>query len=176
MPTMKRGYSHLHTPDPRDRREKIVREVVDAIRMMGFFLVLGGGVTTISMADRSTILSPKLALITGLVTVPGVLYLVAAWALARRRYWGWVMGFSVTTLLILALIAITIALLCSNSPGRFIAMIPMALYISMPSLILIYMLRGLAVVREAQSLEQKGFIIVPRVQTALPDARNDTAL
>lgn len=104
--------------------------------------------------------APQFGRFAGLVTVPGVLYLIGSIGLARRRYWAWVMSLSVTVLLIVALLAGMIVIACTNPNGTQV-FCPGAFYLLMPVLILGFMLRTLSVLREAELLRMKGFMILP---------------
>jgi hypothetical protein len=141
------------------RAVTILEEVIDAIRLVGVLLAVGGVLVSGRIANLRMLFDPKLALVTGLVTIPGVLYLVAAAGLVKRRYWAWVMSLAVTVLLIVALIAAFAVVAWRDAKMRSFV-VPGALYVSMPGLILAYMVRALPVVREAELLGTKGFNVL----------------
>jgi hypothetical protein len=152
--------------EPGDRFEttprhlEVLREVIDALRLVGVLLSIGGIFFTSRIFDFRDPINPRVAAVTGLVTIPGVLYVIASVGLTRRRYWAWVMSLIVTVLLIVALLATMIVVTCLNDRGGQI-FIPGIFYLLMPVLILIYMLRALPVLREAELLDTKGFIVLP---------------
>jgi hypothetical protein len=127
---------------------------------VGALLALGGMLATYQFTNPRDLFTPILALTTGLVTVPGVLYLAASVGLVRRRYWAWVMSFAVTVLLIVALV-VTFGVIAVRVHNGFGFLVPGVLYVLMPCLILAYMLRALPVVREAELLGAKGFNVLP---------------
>jgi len=110
---------------------------------------------------------------TSLAVIPGALYLVAAEGLVRRRYWAWVMSLLVTVILMITILGagyyfIAVVVPYNAAPGvdanadGFV--FPILLYFSMPSLILVYMLPALPVIREAELLTFTGFSVLPPVR------------
>jgi drug/metabolite transporter (DMT)-like permease len=154
--------------DPTPRAVKLLHEVIDALRLVGILLAVGGIVVTSRMMNLRDPITPRVAAITGLVTVPGVLYLIGSIGLARRRYWAWVMSLSVTVLLIVAQVVVMIVIACISPEGSQI-FCPGFFCVLMPVLILCYMLRTLPVLREAELLGMKGFMILPVARHALDD-------
>ena len=151
---------HFGRFDPTPRAVKLLREVIDALRLVGMLLAIGGVVVTSRIINLSDPITPRVAGVTGLVTVPGILYVIGSIGLARRRYWAWVMSLSVTVLLIVALLASMLVIACTHPNGTQI-FCPGVFYLLMPALILTYMLHTLPVLREAELLGVKGFMILP---------------
>ncbi|MDB5320613.1 MAG: hypothetical protein JWN40_2244 [Phycisphaerales bacterium] len=147
--------------DPHARAVAVLGEVIDALRMVGVLLTLGGAL--FSIGTKSGDFGTVVVLVTSLVTVPGLLYIIASVGLARRRYWAWVMSFAVSVLLMVALL-VTFALITIRQPDAALMWIPGILLMSMPGLILFYMLRALPVVREAELLGAPGFAVLPAVR------------
>jgi len=154
--------------DPTPRAVRLLHEVIGALRLVGILLAIGGVVVTSRIINLSDPITPRVAAVTGLVTVPGMLYLIGSIGLARRRYWAWVMSLSVTVLLIVALLAGMIVIACTNPNGTQV-FCPGAFYLLMPVLILGYILRTLPVLREAELLGMKGFMILPVARHAAGD-------
>jgi hypothetical protein len=155
--------------DPTPRAVKLLHEVIDALRLVGMLLAAGGVVVTSRIIDLRDPITPRVAAVTGLVTVPGVLYVIGSIGLSRRRYWAWVMSLSVTVLLIVALLASMIVIACISPNGTQV-FCPGFFYLLMPVLILCYMLRTLPVLREAELLGMKGFMILPVARHGGDDA------
>jgi hypothetical protein len=151
--------------NPTPRHLEVLREVIDALRLVGVLLTIGGIAFTSRIFEFRDPLNPRVAAVTGLVTIPGVLYVIASVGLTRRRYWAWTMSLIVTVLLIVALLAGMIVVTCLNNRGGQI-FIPGIFYLLMPVLILIYMLRTLPVLRETELLDTKGFIVLPLARPA----------
>lgn len=161
-------------PDPPPIALRMLKEVIDAIRLVGGVLVVGGLGVIVFNLDKSGRDFAHIAIpMTSLAVIPGTLYLVAAEGLVRRRYWAWVMSLLVTIILMLAILGagyyfIAVVVPYNAAPGvdanagGFV--FPILLYFSMPSLILIYMLRALPVIREAELLTFTGFNVLPPVR------------
>lgn len=172
--------AQLDEPPPPALR--VLKEVIDAIRMVGGVLVVGGLGAIVASLGRSSRDFIHIAVpATSVAVIPGVLYLVAAAGLVRRRYWAWVMSLLVTIVLMLVILAVGIYALAVVAPrsagpsGEIHAsgcVCPTLLYFSMPSLILLYMVRALPVIREAELLTFTGFNVLPpvRVQPLDPPA------
>jgi NADH:ubiquinone oxidoreductase subunit K len=154
--------------DPTPRAVKLLHEVIDALRLVGILLAAGGIVVTSRIINLSDPITPRVAAVTGLVTVPGVLYLIGSIGLARRRYWAWVMSLSVTVLLIVAQLAVMIVIACTSRGGAQV-FCPGFFCVLMPVLILAYMLRTLPVLRQAELVGMKGFMILPVARHAAAD-------
>jgi hypothetical protein len=173
-------------PDPPPVALRIFKEVVDAIRLVGGVLVVGGlGVIVFNLGKSGRDFAHVAIPITSLAVIPGALYLVAAEGLAqRRRYWAWVMSLLVTIILMLAILGagyyfIAVVVPRNAGPGGTANMealvFPIVLYFSMPSLIMVYMLRALPVIREAELLTYTGFHVLPPVPVQTLDPSEDRA-
>lgn len=156
--------------EPRPTAYAILREVIDAIRLVGTLLAVFGGPVAWLLVPRGGAAPLRVVgLIAGLVVIPGVLYLVAAAGLMRRRYWAWTMGLIVTVLLMLTLLGLGVYFVAfSSRPEAVGFVVPTAIYFSMPVLILLYMVRALPVIRDAELLVRTGFNVLPAAP-ALPD-------
>jgi len=155
--------------DPTPRAVTLLHEVIDALRLVGMLLAVGGIAVTSRMINLRDPITPRVAAVTGLVTVPGVLYLIGSIGLARRRYWAWVMSLSVTVLLIVAQVVVMVVIACIN-PAGIQVFCPGFFCVLMPVLILGYMLRTLPVLREAELLGMKGFMMLPVARHSPDDA------
>jgi len=164
-------------PDPPPDALRVLKEVIDAIRMAGFVLAVGGlGVIVSNLGKSGRDLVHVAVPVVSLAVIPGALYLVAAEGLIRRRYWAWVMSLMVTVILMLAILAggyYFMAFVAPRPPGgemNYGFLYPILLYFSMPCLIMLYMLRALPVIREAELLTFTGFNVLPpmTVQTLDP--------
>jgi hypothetical protein len=146
-------------PTPRDHA--ILREVIDGIRLVGAVLAVGGGVATFSLASQGGAMLRLAGPVAGLIVVPGVLYLIAAAGLVRRRYWAWAMSLMVTVLLMLTLVGVGVYFVAFGDAKGAGFVCPTAVYFAMPVCILVYMARALPVVRDGELLVNKGFHVLP---------------
>ncbi|HEY7119084.1 MAG TPA: hypothetical protein VH475_21010 [Tepidisphaeraceae bacterium] len=153
--------------EPTPRQLRIFREVIDAIRFVGIVLVVVGVIVAGVMVEKRGAMARRAPPVAGLVAAPGLLYLVAAVGLSRRRYWAWVMSLIVTVLLMVALLATCVYFAAFARAGASAGLAcPTVMYFSMPCLILLYMLRAVPVVRDAGLLVRKGFHVLPAAVAA----------
>src|SRR3954468_1345704 len=89
--------------DPRPREQRLLDEVTEAIRFVGVMLVACGLIGLLAVAGLNGAPRYTAVVVTGLVTVPGALYVVASFGLAARRHWAWVTSLVVTLVLMAAL-------------------------------------------------------------------------
>jgi hypothetical protein len=151
--------------EPTPREVAILEEVVHALRMIGVVLAVISGVIALTFAQAAGPDLRRAVALTGLVLAPGVLYLVAAAGLVRRRYWAWVMSATVTGVMMLALLGFAMSVVAGmTEPVEAFVLVPLALLLAMPSLILAYMLRARPVIRDAELLVGSGFDVLPAHQ------------
>jgi hypothetical protein len=157
--------------EPTPREFAILREVIDAIRLVGALLVVGGLFAVFGMRASLGARVRPAAMVTGLVTLPGALYVVASLGQTARRYWAWVMSLVVTVLLMATLLGVGVYFVAfAPGAGAPTLVVPVALYFSMPGLILLYMLRALPVVRDAELLSGNGFLVLPANKKAAAES------
>jgi hypothetical protein len=173
--------AELGTPPPPALR--VLEEVISALRMVGVVLAVGGlGVIFANLGRTGRDFIHIAVPFASLAVIPGALYLVAAEGLVRRRYWAWVMSLLVTVVLMVAILGVGCYLLAVLGPRRagpsgeinasgYVC--PTLLYFSMPSLILLYMVRALPVIREAELLTSKGFNVLPPVPVQPLDSSDE---
>lgn len=155
--------------EPTQREIAILGEVIDALRLVGALLVLVGLSAALDYVGRGQWLSIRFGLITGVVTVPGVLYLIGAIGLKRRHSWAWGMSLTVTVLLMVTIVAVGVYAMFFG-PARALSLAcPALVYLAMPTSILIYMLRARPVIRDAELLVTKGFNVLPAARRVDPD-------
>lgn len=148
--------------EPTPREIAVLQEVIEAIRVVGVLLVVGGLLALFGMKATLGAKVRPAAMITGLVTLPGALYVVASAGLTARRYWAWVMSLAVTTLLMATVFGLaTYLVMGMREPVEALGLFPLALVFAMPSLILLYMLRARPVIRDAELLVGMGFDVLP---------------
>ena len=151
--------------EPTPREFAILEEVIHALRMVGAVLAAISGVIALVYAQAAGPDLRRAIAATGLVLAPGVLYLVAAAGLVRRRYWAWVMSATVTAMLMLTLLGLAVSLVAGMSePTEALVLVPLSMLFAMPSLLLIYMLRARSVIRDAELLVGSGFDVLPAHQ------------
>src|SRR5689334_22881273 len=134
--------------EPTPREFAILEEVVHALRMVGGVLAVVAGLVVMVLAQQGGRDFRRAVVLTGLLLPPGVLYLVAAAGLVRRRYWAWVMSAVVTAVIMLVLFGLAVFMIDGmEEPAEALVLVPLAMLFAMPSLLLLYMLRARPVIR-----------------------------
>jgi len=156
-----------------DARARRLKDVIYSAYLLGgtFFVVgvcvglLGGGVR------RGDVVGLVIAVSLG---SSGLLYMIFAFFLRRRRYWAWVASVVMTVLLLVFVLFLTIWLVVRIPMWRhqemamFVAvpLVGLGSWVTALGLILKYLRDALPAVREKEAGAQMGFAVIPVARVA----------
>ena len=161
-------------------RARDLKSIVGSAQLLGGCFLCFGLLLLFPATRRRRWVDPTLLFIASSLMSSGVLYVVFASFLKRRRYWAWVATLVMTILLLAVVtsfagwVAYSVARDVGRepAPGRvfLLAMLGpgvwLGTWIAALVLILRYLRRSLPAVREEESVVQKGFAVVPLAQLA----------
>jgi hypothetical protein len=171
------AYPHSYLVNPEaEARTRRLKEIIRSAHLLGSAF-LGAGVLVGFAAAGMRRADPVDVVIAMSLGSSGLLYIIFAKFLRRRRYWAWVASFVMTAILFTFVSAFTVWVI-SRIVSRWeaetavlgaIPLIGLASWVLALGLILMYLREALPAVREEEAGVQMGFAVIPVAGVASAD-------